>query len=91
MTRETMLKRITEDWRPLMVDVHYSFTGIAKEAGMAADNVQRIMEGTHDNPGTKTVQRIKDAIERLRNTCPYCHRDGLKEALRERANRRPEA
>ncbi len=85
-----MLKRMLPEWRDLMRDVPYSVTGVAKEADMAADNVQRIMDGTSKNYGVLTAQRIKEAIERLRDVCPTCHRKGLQEAQRHERDRRTE-
>ncbi len=76
------------EWRARMRDVHFSVTGVAREAGMAADNAQRIMDGRNKNPGVLTVKALEDAIERLRDTCPVCHRRGLKEALRNGLDRR---
>lgn len=87
-----MLKRMLPEWRARWDDVHYSVTAVAKEAGVAADNALRIVEGRPGglNPGKLTTDALVAALDRLRNTCPYCHRRGLKEALRHGLDRRAE-
>jgi len=71
------------EWRAEWADVHYSVSAVAKEAGLAADNVQRIVDGREGglNPGKLTTDAIKAALKRLRDTCPTCRRSGYKEAL----------
>lgn len=85
-----MLQRLLPEWRELWEDVFFSVTAVASEAGLAADNVLRIVEGREggQNPGIQTVKRIKDALDALRDHCPDCRRPGYKEALRHGSDRR---
>lgn len=85
-----MLERMLPEWRERMRDVQFSVTAVAQEAGMASDNVQRIMEGREGglNPGVLTVRGIVEAIDFLRDRCPHCYRPNLTEALRHESARR---
>lgn len=84
-----MLERLLPEWRELMTELPYSITGVAQAAGMSPSNVQAIMEGGNQNPGIQTIAIIKATIEGLRDTCPTCHRRGLKEALQHGPDRSP--
>lgn len=81
ISRADNVKRLLPYWQDRMKDLPYSVTGVAEAAGLAADNVQKIMDGRNDNPKRKTVEAIESAIDFLRDTCPFCHRGGLQEAL----------
>lgn len=68
-------------WQDRMRGLPYTVTDVAVTAGLAADNVQKIMDGRNPNYQKMTKQRILQAIEFLRDRCPTCHRSGLADAL----------
>lgn len=88
---EDRLSRLTPYWREKWEGVPFSVSAVAKRAGLAAQNVQYIVEGHElgQNPKVKTVKRIEDALDDLRDRCPHCYRKGLKQALKEKDTNGP--
>lgn len=74
------------EWRVLWADVYFSVSAVAAHAGLAADNVIRIVEGRQGgkNAQMMTLEKLRRALRELRDVCPECKRAGYKKAKAKR-------